>query len=99
MSGVTEILLIIAIVLVILFLPRLAGKRDEIKGRNNSSGFRLSGKLRIAVFASVLWPSAIALLLRPWDESIIPFLYVGIAPVVVFWGIRWIVQGYRKNEK
>jgi hypothetical protein len=98
-SGITEILLVIAIVLAIVFLPRLAGKRGDLQEQKVSPGRKISVKMRVAVFASVLWPSAVALLLKPWDGSVIPFLYIGLAPLAVSWGIGWIIAGYRRGEK
>lgn len=99
MSGITEILLIILIVLAIFFLPRLLVKKEERveKGRNN--GLLITWKMRIAILVSILWLSAIALLTKPWEEEILRFLYIGIAPVVLLWGVGWIIEGYRKGIK
>jgi hypothetical protein len=98
-SGFTEILLITVIVLGIVFLPRLAGRRGNTEESMTPSGARISFKMRIAILASLVWPSAMAFLLKPWDKSLIPFLYIGIAPVIISWGIGWIVEGYRRGHK
>lgn len=98
MSGVTEILLVIAIVLAIFFLPRLAGKKNVEKGYGHEQTLAVSGKMRIAILVSILWPAAIALILKPWDRALIQFLYLGIAPVVFFWGVGWVIVGYRKDK-
>jgi hypothetical protein len=55
--------------------------------------------MRIAILASLVWPSSMALLLKPWDKGLIPFLYIGIAPVIILWGIGWIIEGYRRRNE
>ena len=99
MSGVAEILLIVVIILAILFLPRLAIKKKENPEQRSYWRQKVSGKMRIAILSSFLWPSAAALWLKPWEGHIISFLYIGIAPILILWGIGWIIEGYRKGEK
>jgi hypothetical protein len=92
----TQILVIIAIALAIFMLPRLAGKRVEKNGSTFSSFSEISGWLRLAIMASILWPAGAAIYLKPWNDHWPMFLFVGIGPVILFWGIFWVLSGFRK---
>ncbi len=95
----SEILVIIAIALAIFMLPRLAGKQAKKESSGIRTGFRLSGWLRLAIMVSVLWPAGIALFLKPWNNHWHTFLYVGMGPVALFWGVFWVFSGFRKGGK
>ncbi len=92
----SQILVIIAIALVIFMLPRLLGKRDEKKDSAYRNLLEISGWLRLAIMASILWPAAAALYLKPWNHQWLMFSYVGIGPVLLFWGVFWVFSGFRK---
>jgi hypothetical protein len=49
--------------------------------------------------ACLCWAASIAVFLEPWRGSWLRFLYFGIGPVAVSWGIYWVVRGYRKGGK
>jgi len=53
----------------------------------------LSGKMRMAVAASALWPAAIAALMQPWKNDLFPFIYIGLGPVILGWIIFWVYTG------
>ncbi len=101
-SGLQEILLILLIVLAIFFLPRLAARRPSAAadGRvNRRPRPRLSGPLRTAILASLVWLFLTAVYFKPWQQDLSPYLYTGAAPVALFWGILWIVAGFRRHRK
>ncbi|MFO7986468.1 MAG: hypothetical protein R6U38_11415 [Desulfatiglandaceae bacterium] len=101
MSGMTEILLIIAIALAIFLLPRLAGKTQERTGGPNQTSGQMSGWVRLAILASLLWVALVAVYLRPWSHPVTAwqeFAYVAIGPVGVFWGVFWVFSGFRKEK-
>jgi hypothetical protein len=98
-TGIQEILVLVVIILVILFLPRILNRGQEKKTVKPESAFVLSGKLRLAIAASILFPAVVAALIQPWKKDLIPFLYLGFAPVAVVWIIYWVFIGFRKKER
>ena len=92
-SGIQEILVLVAIILGILFLPRILNRGQEKKPAASKPAVVLSGKMRMAVAASALWPAAIAALMQPWKNDLFPFLYIGLGPVILGWIIFWVYTG------
>ena len=92
----SQVLVIIAIALAIFMLPRLAGKRVKENGSISRSFLEISGWLRLAIMASILWPAGAAFYLKPWNDHWPMFFYVGIGPVILFWGLFWVLSGFRK---
>jgi hypothetical protein len=97
-TGVQEILILVAIIVGILFLPRILNRGQE-SGQVESESFVLSGKMRLAIAASILWPAVIAVLMEPWKKDLFPFLYLGLGPVVLVWAIYWVFVGFRKKDQ
>jgi hypothetical protein len=95
MSGFMEILLIIVVILAVIMLPRLLKRQEENETREPFQGFKLSGWKRLAIMASLLWPAFFALYLKPWNSGWPPFLYLAFGPVVLAWGLFWILRGFR----
>ena len=101
-SGLQEILLIVFIVLAIVLLPRITGRRRApvATGRvGRRSYLKLSGSLRLAILGSLVWLFLAAVYFEPWHRDPSLYLYAGAGPVVLFWGILWIVAGFRKHRK
>ena len=94
----SEILVIVAIALGIIMLPRLTGRRTENTGRQTSGVSSINGWMRLAIMASVLWPAIMAFFLKPWNDHWPMFFYVAIGPVALSWGIFWVLSGFRKNR-
>ena len=94
MSGFHEILLVAAILLGILFLPRMMPR----KGAQTSPRpvMVISRNLRIAMAASVIYPAAAAAFLQPWRKDLILFLYIGLGPVLLGWLLYWVYAGRKK---
>jgi hypothetical protein len=59
----------------------------------------LSGKMRLAIAASILWPAVMAVIMEPWKKDLFPFLYLGLGPVVLVWIIFWIYTGFRNKDR
>jgi hypothetical protein len=59
----------------------------------------VSGPHRLAVFFSVAWV-AVWLFLSSLDPEFKWefFVVVGIVPVALIWGIRWVVAGFRSKQ-
>lgn len=99
MSGVQEILVIVLIILAIFFIPRLGSPRKQ-QPRSTVTGLSawrdIPGKHRLAIVASLVWPALAVAYFRPWQGDFLPFLYGGMGPVALGWGIVWIRAGFRK---
>ena len=94
MSGFHEILLVAAILLGILFLPRMMpGKNVQTSRR---PAIVISRNMRVAIVASVLYPAVTAAFLQPWRKDLILFLYAGVGPVLVGWLLYWVFTGRKK---
>lgn len=94
-----EILIVIAIILGIIILPRMFRRPPEPETGPLRRGFKLTGWMRLAILVSLIWAAFFALYLSPWNHRWDTFFYLGIGPVVLFWGIFWIIQGFRHREK
>jgi len=101
-AGVQEILVLVIIILAIFLLPRIFSKEDPAKAANFSvSGVlsTLTGKMRLALIMSLVWPLTVAGYLQPWKTGVHLFLYVGLGPVFVGWGVRWIAAGFKRPNR
>ncbi len=98
-----EILLIAALVLALIFIPRINASRKS--GRPGvsfyaKSRFSLSGQQRLALLASIIWLVFWAVHYEPWQREWKLFVYIGAGPVVMAWGIIWIFKGtLRKPDR
>ena len=98
-TGIQEILVLVAIIVGILFLPRILNRGQARQSAETGSQFVLSGKMRLAIAASIVWPAAVAAYMQPWKSDLYTYLYVGIGPVVLVWIIFWIYIGFRSRER
>jgi hypothetical protein len=101
-SGIQEILVLVGILGAILLLPRIGShSRPPVPVRRLFSNplARLSGGMRLAVSASLLWPLGAAVYLEPWQNGTRAFLLAGLLPVAVFWGIVWVTAGFRNKRR
>jgi len=97
-SGIQEILVLVIIILAIFFLPRILSRgQATTQVAVQKPAATLSGKMRLAIAVSVLWPAGVAAFLRPWREDLILFLYFGLGPVAVCWIFFWVFTGFRKK--
>lgn len=95
MLGLQEILIISAIVVGAIFLPRMVNQNKPAP-RLVRPPKKLSGKGRLAVAATIVFPLIMAAILQPWRNSPITFLYIGLGPVILCWLLFWVLQGYRR---
>ena len=96
MPGINELIILIAVIAAIFFLPRLF-KSKRNPGTNTAATQTLSGHRRLATAVSILWLGGAAAFLEPWGGKILPFVYFGIAPVISGWGLGWVLEGFRKR--
>ena len=96
-SGIQEILVLVIIILGILFLPRILNRGAERRPAAPRPAVAISGKMRLALSATVLWPAVMAAVLQPWNKDLFLYLYIGLGPVAFIWMIYWVLTGFRKR--
>ena len=94
-SGIQEILVLVIIILAIFFVPRMMNKREHTKP--SAAVPTLSGRLRLAIAASIFWPVLMAAFLKPWHQDPAIYLYIAVGPVACAWCIYWVSAGFRKK--
>ncbi len=97
MSGLQEILVLVLIVIVLFFLPRMVSRPAQVP-KPPVQMKQIPGKWRLAVFVSLVWLVVTALWLEPWKGSEILFAGVGVLPVAVFWGGVWVITGFNRRN-
>lgn len=95
-SGIQEILVLVIIILGIFFVPRMLNRREE--SAPERPPIAISGKMRLAIAASILWPALMAGYFQPWKSNLVMFLYVGPGPVLFVWIVYWVFVGFRRGE-
>ncbi|MBI5184193.1 MAG: hypothetical protein HZA01_00475 [Nitrospinae bacterium] len=93
--GITEILMLALIIAGLFILPRITERGREARHAFARTEPGISGPMRLAIAASLLWLSAAALYLEPWKESMARFLVFGLGPVALAWGVNWVLAGFR----
>jgi len=95
-SGIQELFVVAAVILILFYLPK---RTAENRKERSTVGFRnLSGKIRLAILASLIYLAVAAYLLQPWHRTLHLFLYFGLGPVAVAWGVAWVIVGYRRQN-
>jgi hypothetical protein len=100
-AGIQEILVLVVIILAIFFVPRILSKQEKSESSSSLIARNLSllsGRMRLAVISSLIWPLSVAGYFEPWEKDIFPFLIIGIGPVICGWSLRWVLGGFRKNR-
>ena len=96
-SGIQEILVLVIIILGILFLPRILNRGQEKRPAVPRPAIVISGKMRLAVAASILWPAVMAAFIQPWEKDLSRYLCFGVGPVALIWITYWVLTGFRKR--
>ena len=94
MTGVSEILVLILLISCILILPRMF--KPQPTGNPKKKIARLPRKIRAAIVASILYPIAVALVIKPWEGHLLKAAVIGLVPVAVAWGVYWVVAAPKK---
>jgi len=97
-SGIQEILVLVVIILGILFLPRILNRGQEKRPAVPRPVIVISGKMRLAIAASFLWPAVMAAFMQPWEKDLSRYLYLGVGPVALVWIVYWVLTGFRRNK-
>lgn len=98
LAGIQEILTLLAIILGVIFIPRMmAGGKAEKNVTKKT--FHLSGRMRLSIILSIVTPLTAGLVFEPWKHNLTSFILVGILPVAAGWAIYWIMSGFKKPGK
>jgi hypothetical protein len=46
--------------------------------------------------ASILYPIAAILIIKPWEQAWLLFAVIGLVPVILGWAVYWIVTAPKK---
>ena len=93
MSGVNEILIIAAIIAGIFFIPRMMPAKHQSSVPRRT--IALSGRVRLAIAVSIIYPLAAAAFFQPWKKDLVLYLYAGLGPVALYWLLKWVVGGLK----
>lgn len=96
-SGIQEILVLVIIILGILFLPRILNRGAAKPSAEVKPAVVLSGRMRMAVAATFLWPALVAAFMQPWKTDLFLYLYLGLGPVALIWLVYWVLTGFKKK--
>ncbi len=99
MSGFTEILVVLVIVLGIVLLPRRLGRQEENIVQSQSRITSLTGWTRLALFISIFWPAFFVIYLRPWEGHWPAFLTLALGPVIIGWCVFWVFSGFKRKGR
>jgi len=94
LTGVSEILVLVLLISGILILPRMLKPAPSRKKAGTKKS--MSMKMRAGIVISVVFPSIMALYLKPWNENLILFVLLGAVPVALAWGIVWILAAKKQ---
>jgi hypothetical protein len=93
-TGVSEILVLILLISCILILPRMLKPQPAASPKEKIA--RLPRKKRAAIVASILYPIAVALVIKPWEGHLLKAAVIGLVPVVLAWAVYWVVAAPKK---
>ena len=96
MTGISEILVLILIIACILILPRMM-QGEKTQSAGSAKVKSLTGKTRMGIVFSIIYPIVAALIMKPWNGNLILFVFLGIFPVILGWLIVWVLAGFRKK--
>ncbi len=98
LSGIKEIVIIIVVLVGLFMLPRLL-RRGSVSRTDHGNPTAINdsnrGVLRLAWLCSLLWVALAAVFLNPFAGNVLLFCGVGVLPVGLGWGIRWVVLGFK----
>jgi hypothetical protein len=89
------------LILALLILPRIfASGRTPVASKPARAGrLPLSGKFRLAILISFLWLFVLSAIYVPWRGQWLAFLYAGVGPLIVAWGLYWVLSGFRSRRR
>ncbi len=75
-----------------------------------SSLSQISGWYRLFIITSIIWMVVVLIGTEPWGTHGVrgggriangweEFLALGVLPIVILWGVAWVLQGFKKDKK
>ena len=98
MSGIQEIFVLLILILVLFFMPRVMG-RGRVQEEKEISFQSVSGKMRAAMAVSLFYVAIVALVLEPWHHQRLLFVSAGLGPVAFAWTVFWVADGFKGRKK
>lgn len=101
-AGIQELLLLIIIVMAIILLPRMTATgrgRPQMKPVRQLRLPVYTGRQRLAIVMTLLWPAAMGLYLAPWQNGWKQFLLIGLGPPAVAWSAAWVAAGFKDRRR
>lgn len=99
LSGLKEIIIILSVLAGLFIIPRIIRMKSGDQGTTSKkppqASRKDSGFKRLAILLTGLWVVLAFVFLRPLSGNVMPFLAAGVLPMVVAWGIRWVVLGFK----
>ncbi|HAR34928.1 MAG TPA: hypothetical protein DCR95_12825 [Desulfobacter sp.] len=96
MTGISEILLLILLILCIFIVPRMITPKPSGRRTKRASARVFTMKMRLAVVLSAADIIISALWTKPWQGQISMFIVSGILPVALGWSLVWIFSARKK---
>lgn len=97
MTGISEILILILLILCILIVPRMMNPKPQGKRKKIRPSARVfTMKMRLAIILSAADVIISALWTKPWQGQISMFIVLGILPVALGWSLVWIFSAKKK---
>jgi hypothetical protein len=97
MPGYQEILIISAIVVGVIFIPRIMESQRKTAPKLIRVRRPLSGQWRLAIAMSIVYPLVAAAALQPWRKNPTVFGLIGLGPVFLGWLLYWVLQGFKRK--
>jgi len=57
------------------------------------------GAIRVGVLVTVLWVLGSFVSLEPYYGTWSAFIWIGVIPIIAYWGILWVIMGFQSSRK
>ncbi len=96
MAGYQEILIISAVILAVIFIPRMLEPKKPalrlVRPRR-----KLSGRWRLSIAVSIVYPLLVAAIMQPWRKAPFICVFIGFGPVLLIWLLFWVLRGFTRR--
>ncbi|MCK5542464.1 MAG: hypothetical protein KAI40_07200 [Desulfobacterales bacterium] len=99
MASITEILTLVVIIIGIIILPKMFRQEKKGSSKEKLSINSIPVLVRFGILASILIPIISALFFQPWKNNLTLFILTGIIPLIVGWGMYWMIAGLKNKTK
>lgn len=96
MTGISEILILVLLILCILIVPRMMKPKTQGQKKTRPAARVFTMKMRFAIVLSAADIIVSALWTKPWQGQMSLFIVLGILPVALGWSLFWIFSAQKK---